>query len=175
MTPSAVSVAERDSLHAFPAKMLAAGVTLKAAQPIAVRAGTAILGTVTRAQLRTVAPSLHMSGVGRRGAAVGITAASSGASGIVKATGPVHLLERRTKAHVIEPRLTAKLGETAPDRTARRARRPALKIGDRYARWARHPGTKGQYPFAKGIAKGLPPARDAMAATMIRATNQALR
>lgn len=157
-------MADRDSLHAFPAKMAAAAAALKAAQPLAVKAGTTILGGVTRTQLRTVAPTLFMSGVGRSGARVGITAVASGTSGIVKATGPVHLLERPTKAHPIQPRVAA-----------RRARRAVLKVGEGYAASVRHPGTAGQYPFRKGITKGLPAARDAMGATMARATGRALR
>lgn len=157
-------MAERDSLHAFPAKMAAAGIAVRLAGPKAVAAGSLVLTTRTRQQIRTVAPSLYLRGVGARGAAVNVTFNVQGDSGIVRATGPLHLLERNTSPHTITPK------------RARFLRLPPQGPKDTGVRRSvEHPGTVGQHPFERGIRTGLPAARAAITTTLTQATTKALR
>lgn len=158
-------MAERGSLQAFPGKMAAAAVAVKLAAPKASAAGALVLTQATRVQIRTVAPSLYMRGVGARGAAVGVTFNARPEGSFVRATGPLHLLERDSKAHAIAAK------------RAKRLRLPSTGGKDTGVRTGsvKHPGTTGKHPFAKGIAAGLPPARAAITATLTQATTQALR
>lgn len=144
--------------------MVAAGLALTAAAPKAVAAGCVVLTQATRAQVRTVAPSLRMSGVGANGANVDVRFTVKGAAGLVQAVGPLHLLERDNRAHAIASRRakTLRLPPVGPKGTGIR-------------RAVKHPGTTGQHPFAKGVAKGLPATERAMAAVLVQATTKALR
>lgn len=157
-------MAERDSLHAFPAKMAAAGIAVRLAAPKAVGAGAVVLTQVTKAQVRTAAPSLYLRNVGARGASVGVTFNVRGDTALVRATGPLHIIERDNKPHFI---------------TARRGRRLRFATRNGKSGYAmgtvKHPGTKGKHPFERGIRRGLPPTRAAITRTMMAATTQALR
>ncbi|MCA1569785.1 MAG: hypothetical protein LC798_05570 [Chloroflexi bacterium] len=104
--------------------------------------------------------SKRLRGVGRKGARVGVRFDMRGDDAVVKATGPLHLLERDTKAHTIKPKRAPKGrggGIVMPDGSVRRS--------------ARHPGTKGQHPFERGMEAG----RDKAARTIKNATTDALR
>jgi hypothetical protein len=110
----------------------------------AVREGSQIIKTaVTRR-----APA-RLSGVGKRGAKIGVryNVGNFGgeAKSLIHATGPFHLIERDTKAHRI------------PKERGRRARkRYAVIPGVGVRAWAKHPGTKGQHPWAKGLLAARP-------------------
>lgn len=89
----------------------------------------------------------RLSGVGKKGAKVGVSykvdAKPSGdAEAVVRATGPLHLIENDTKPG---PRHRRK---------GRKGRVNAFGAGP--PRPAMHPGTKGKKPFKKGIEKGKP-------------------
>lgn len=106
------------------------------------------------------APAFRLSGVGKRGAAIGISSRQVGPTTyFVKATGPYQLIERDTVAHT-EPRKVAgsrlRKGRKRKDGTrgadVLRKRGVTLSIpGIGYRQWAKHPGTKGKRPFATAV------------------------
>lgn len=77
---------------------------------------------------------------GARNARIGIKTGYSlgGATPSVSLTptGPLMLIEENTPPHSIRPRS-----------------KKALKIGDRFAARAQHPGTRGKHPWKRGVAK----------------------
>lgn len=99
-----------------------------------------------RREILLVTGDNKLSGVGRRGARVGAGYNVKGRvnpTALITARGPLHLVERDTGAHSIEPRRRRARGN--------RKRRAALKFGATYAMSADHPGTRGQRPFGKGV------------------------
>lgn len=98
--------------------------------------------------LRGVAPRLRLN-VGKKGASVGVRYEVQPHSALVRATGPVHLLESDTKAHRI-PR--EKIGR---GRARRVNRKPIYIPGVGIRASAMHPGTKGRHPWARGVTDGL--------------------
>lgn len=104
---------------------------------------------------------MRMSGVGRRGARVAVRVRVTGDGvGTVEAVGPVHLLERPTKPHMI-PRQS----------TRRRRRRVVVIPGVGPRAWARHPGTPGMRTWSRGQREAQP----VIAAEMRRRTSRVLR
>ncbi len=105
-----------------------------------------VAGLLLAQSARSAQPASGMlRNVGQFGAPVGAKSDVRGnarPTALIKATGPLHLLDFPTRAHTI---------------TARR--RKMLKLPGGFARSVRVPGTKGKRTFAKGIAKGLPAAR----------------
>jgi hypothetical protein len=101
----------------------------------------AVLATTTPAS----GGDLRLSGVGRKGAKVGVRYNVAGvgadAKSLVFATGPFHLLERDTKAG---PR----------PHKRRRGRGKKRFIGPIQSGF--HPGTQGKHPFAKGVTAATP-------------------
>ena len=90
----------------------------------------------------------RLSGVGRRGVRVGARFDVRGKvnpTALIRATGPLQLIERDTKAHDIGPRRKYARGS--------RKKKPAIKFGGRYAPGVRHPGTRGRAPFARGVER----------------------
>lgn len=117
------------------------------------------VGDASLAVKRSVEHELGTSrlrGVGRGGAAVGvryrISTTSGAPSSLVTATGPVHLLERDTAPHDIEPK-------------PRRRRSGRTGIATAYGVFARvrHPGTRGKHPFENGVRAAVPEAHRALA------------
>lgn len=100
--------------------------------------------TVTLAEMRTVAPTLKLSGVGKRGAKIGVSYTVGGSTAIVRATGPVQLIESDTKAHRM------------PRTRVRGKRRVVVIPGVGVRSSAQHPGTKGQHPWRKGVEAARP-------------------
>lgn len=99
-----------------------------------------------RREIVLVTGDNRLSGVGRRGAKVGAGYNVRGRvnpTALISARGPLHLIERDTGAHSIEPRRKRARGN--------RKRRAALKFGATYATAVDHPGTRGQRPFGKGV------------------------
>jgi hypothetical protein len=105
-----------------------------------------------QAELRRVAPSGRLSGVGKSGARVGVRydELKNGRTVLVRMTGPAHLIERDTKAHVIRPKRRRK---------PKPGKRTAIKIGGSYWRTVQHPGTRGQHPWEKGLKRAGQPVR----------------
>ena len=88
-------------------------------------------------------------------------------SHIVRANGPLHLIERPTKPHTIPRDLGGTLTHTATGRkrsAKSRAKREAeltkvYRVGNRFVRGPiKHPGTRGKYPFKAGVKAFLPSA-----------------
>lgn len=128
----------------------------------AVGAAALVVKNSALTELRSaVGPDLRMSGVGKRGAKVGARydQAAGSASALVRATGPVHLIENDTKPHKISPK-------------RRRGSRGALSIpGVGVRASVNHPGTRGKKPWAKAVAKARPKVGGIVAAE----TNKAMR
>lgn len=80
-------------------------------------------------------------GVGTKGGRIGVRYDPLGQHRVLlRATGPFHLIENKTKAGRRVPR--------------QRARRPGVMVipGVGVRAWANHPGTSGKHPWAKGVA-----------------------
>jgi hypothetical protein len=88
---------------------------------------------------------LKLSGVGKKGAKVGVrynvAGVGSDAKSLVFVTGPFHLLERDTKSGV-------RVSKRRRGRGKNRFVGPMLGY--------HHPGTQGKHPFAKGVAAATP-------------------
>lgn len=119
---------------------------------------------------RRLPPSGRLRGVGKKGARIGVRYdLKADDAAVVKAIGPLHLLERDTKAHTIEPKSKGRGAN-------RRKRAGALKLGDgQFRASAQHPGTKGQHPFEKGIEDARPKAVRAMANPITDAVKRGIR
>jgi len=111
---------------------------------------------VIRAEIRRVTGDMRLSGVGATGAKVGarydLKRGRASATAEVKATGPLHLIERDTSAHVIWPKGRT-YSRTRRGGIRRRGTKTALTIGSNLRAYADHRGTTGQYPFRKGWQK----------------------
>jgi hypothetical protein len=135
----------------------------------AVNKASLVLKKSVERELLKVAPSRRLKGVGRKGARVGVRYDIKGKrnfSSIVRATGPMHLIERSTRPHVItagERERLPGLRRGAGGRFVSNRRRGVLRTANgMFRRSVRHPGTRGRYPFAKGIKAGKPEALKAL-------------
>lgn len=118
---------------------------------------------------------LKLSGVGKKGAKIGVRYDIQGeisANAVVRATGPVQLVENRTHAHVIGPKGVKggkRLKKGTRNRTGMSQRQRAIDEGTAIygksqvlafngivRRYAYHPGTAGQHPWAKGVKEATP-------------------
>lgn len=84
----------------------------------------------------------RLSGVGRRGARVGVrfdVRGKTNPTALIRATGPVHLIERDTRPHKIAPRGKKAKVLSIPG------------VGPRAS--AKHPGTKGKHPWERGVGR----------------------
>ena len=103
----------------------------------------------------------RLRGVGKKGAKIGARAkVESDRQASVSATGPVHLIERDTKAHTIGPKK-----KNAKKRSGQGGGRGGgVKLANgAVRRTVQHPGTKGKQVFEKGIETGTPGAMRALA------------
>lgn len=95
-----------------------------------------------------VGADMRMSGIGKKGAKVGVrydVLGFTNPTARVYATGPLHLVERGTKPHRI------------PKQRGARARKRFLAIpGVGVRMWANHPGTTGKHPWQRGVAVAVP-------------------
>lgn len=150
-----------------------AGKLEKAARGIETRSDEEIVGKdalrakkLIAAQMAMAAPKGTMHVGSKRSARVGVRydLAPGKKGAIVRATGPVHLLERDTPAHSI-PRLKGtRRTYSATGRKLKKAstvrkvvERPLLVINGRVRTGpVTHPGTKGKHPFQKGVRRFLP-------------------
>lgn len=85
-------------------------------------------------QARAGASSGRLRGVGRSGARIGVKGTVSAGAGLVRATGPAHLLDHPTKPHSI---------------VAKRGKAILTPAGPR--RSAQHPGTSGKFYFEEAV------------------------
>lgn len=106
---------------------------------------------VVKSSVQAELGSGHLSGVGKSGARVSagfeIRGAGANPAALIRMRGPAHLLERPTRPHEIP----------TPGKTGRGGRRRVAVIpgvGPRVG--IRHPGTRGKFPFAKGVARAAP-------------------
>ena len=87
----------------------------------------------------------------------------------IKATGPLHLVERNTAGHVIRSAYSkgkSRKGFVGPTMAGQFSGGSNAVInipGVGFRRSARHPGTTGQHPWRKGATKAAPVIRKAMA------------
>lgn len=150
---------QKDGLHRFAPKMAAAAVSMKAIAPKAVAAGSLVLTNTVRAEIGRTTRGGVLRGVGKSGAKVGVRFDVKGGgtrvAGVVRATGPLHILERDMPAHV----MPAPGGKTKLYRLA-----GAGKGGKGIAVPAiSHPGSTGKHPFERGVKAGIVPAERAIA------------
>ena len=143
---------------------------LQQVQRDAVNAAAAAVAREVRQEIQRVAGAdMRLSGVGKRGAKVGArydqVVGFRNPSATVRAVGPLHLVERPTKAHAI------------PKARKRRSRRRRVVnipgVGVRAS--AQHPGTKGQRPFERGVNRGVRKAPAAFAEVVDRELRRAFR
>jgi hypothetical protein len=125
--------------------------------------------TVIRSEIRSVTGDMRLSGVGRRGAKVGASfkVSGTGGSATVKATGPLHIIERDMPPHDIQPRgyrvskrylnLVAKGKLPADGKRIYLGGGKALKFGGGfYRRASLAGGSRGKHPFERGWKKAAP-------------------
>lgn len=130
--------------------------------------------TSVMAQLaHAVGSDLRMSGVGSKGARLGVRYDVGGYYGnvtaLVTATGPMHLVERDTKPHQIPRGQSSRRTRTSSGRlsnkrvTTGRARSQTTRM-NMGGTWRTgpflHPGTRGKHPFEKGVTAAEPIVRD---------------
>ena len=113
---------------------------------------------------RTVVPDLNLSGVGVKGSRIGTKHVIGTRTAVVRAVGQWQFIEYDTKPHII----TSKgLEGTRKSRQEAVAAKRSLKIkrGAKFSRlgtpfgprfYVKHPGTKGQHPWRKGVANAVP-------------------
>lgn len=115
-------------------------------------------------------------GVGKKGAAVGVSSTMAGNKALVKATGPLHLLERNTKAHRIGRRTrSATTGRSLVDRSGQDIKSVLVIPGVGFRAWANHPGTKGKHPWEKGVEASRSTAAKANQVALSGALSKAFR
>lgn len=121
-----------------------------------------------RGQIKRAVPrgTLNVGKSGRKKVGARYDLIRNGGGAIVKATGPLHLVERDTSPHNIprvkgDVRSYARSGKKLKRATTVRSG-PKLKrllIGGEVRMGpVKHPGTKGKHPFEKGVKQFLPSA-----------------
>lgn len=119
------------------------------------------------AEVGAIAPNFTLSGLRGTSKKVGVryvdgVNVAGHATVLLFATGPLHLLERDTKAHDIYPRngSVTVLGQTGTLDSRRRGKRGGKRAlaGKSFGPFAhaRSPGTKGQHPFEHGVDRARP-------------------
>ena len=135
------------SLGAFAKDMRQFPETLEKATADATGKAALQMTQVARRRISAAAGGdSRLSNMGRRGAKVGARydmRKGPNPSALVKATGPLHILERDTKPHDMP-------------RQRRRGRRRVMNTPWGPRAFVKHPGTKGQAPFAKAVAEEAP-------------------
>lgn len=150
----------------FSRKMSQAAVNVRGAETEILTKTAAVIKQSATLSLRTVVPTGRLSGVGKRGAAVGVRykVHPETKTARVFMTGPAQLIERDTKAHRI-PR----------ENRRRNKKRPIVIPGVGPRRSANHPGTRGQHPWEKGVTAGLQRADDVAATVYFGAARKVFR
>lgn len=110
----------------------------------AARDGVFKSALLVKASVMSELRTTRLSGVGKRGAKVGVRFNVRGRTNptvLIGATGPFHLIERDTRAHTITPK---------------RKRRAIVIPGVGPRAYAKHPGTRGKHPWRSGVNKAIP-------------------
>ena len=138
------------SVAQFAARMTRAPFVLREAERKVVQATALSVTTAVRVEISSATHGTNrLRGVGLRGAKVGAGYDMKGSAkptALVRARGPLQLIESNTAAHPIN----------------RRKRRGKRALGNQASGFgpvsfvAMHPGTTGKHPFAKGVDRGLP-------------------
>lgn len=157
------------------------------------KAAQVVKGSVEAQMRGAVGADLRMSGVGRGGAKIGVrydVKGSGNPTALLRATGPVQLVERDTSPHTILPRSIGRA--QGRSKAARRAAKQdlysalfgssvgagatPLKIGsDRFAFRVSHPGTTGKHPFEKGVDRATPAAQKILARACTKSLAEVFR
>ncbi len=112
-----------------------------------VEAAAAMVKSTAVSELRRAAGAdLRLSGVGKRGARIGARydRGKSTSTAIVRALGPVQLVESNTKPHRV------------PKKRTRGRRRVVVIPGVGVRASANHPGTRGKHPWARAMDRAIP-------------------
>lgn len=120
---------------------------------------------IKNAVMDNLPASKMMKGVGRSGAKIGVRYDIKEFAGhdtsLVRAFGPVHLLEYDTKPH----QMPKKLGSGSARKPSKNGKAKVKYVvipgfgaagGNGVFPRVSHPGTKGQHPWEKGLEKALP-------------------
>lgn len=138
---------------------------LRTAQARGVQKAALEAKTIINTEIRKVAGAdMRLSGAGKRGARVGARydiKGSTNPTALIRALGPIQLIERDTKPHLIAPRASfvtrggVRVRQGRRSAAGRRLRggKTALTIGGNLRASAEHPGTKGRHPFQRGAEK----------------------
>ena len=149
-------------------KLTSTGRTITSTTQPALRAMAGKAEASVLAEARKIVPDLNLSGVGTKGAKIGVRTRVGATHAEVKATGPWQFIEFRTKAHVITskrftgPRRGRGERVAAGQRTLRAGFRglgvsgAAIRTPYGPRTYVKHPGTKGQLPFKHGVDRALP-------------------
>lgn len=150
------------NLDQFAQKMGRLADTIsRSPEEVARRAASAYTSSI-RKEIKAVVPTGKLSGVGKRGARVGVKYTAGGATAYVQATGPLHLVERDTKGGYTIPRTVGtRRTRTASGRLSRKREetgrnfsgRKVLFFNGRYVTGpiVRKRGTRGRHPFERGV------------------------
>ena len=132
----------------FVGKIERAAVALRKAERDTLNEAAFAGKQIIEGSIRGVVPDMRMS-MGGRNAKVGVRYDIKGSinpTALMRATGPLHLVENNTSPRVI-PKA----------RRGRRGARKTLVMPDsRFRRSVKHPGTKGQQPFERGRKAATP-------------------
>jgi hypothetical protein len=129
-----------NAIKKYPAKIEKA--TIDSVKEAALFTKTTTLGMLRAAS----GGDLVLSGVGKKGAKIGVNYKVTGKTAIVAAYGPVPLIEGPTKGHDI------------PKVRKRGQRKSNILIinGNVITGPVHHPGTKGKHPWRKGVELARP-------------------
>lgn len=176
--------------RAFAGKVAGLGPAMRAAEVEGVRKAALSVTTSVRSSIRDAAPSgqLRMNGKPKKIGASFKMAGSGRPYAVIRATGPLHLLERNTSAHFIPRvaqkslvtyRLNKKTGRLTAGQKKRRGRAgggTTLSIpGIGFRKSVTHPGTTGKRPFERGVSTGSQQAGRIVLAEVSRGLTAALR
>lgn len=124
-------------------RFVRSALTVRPRLDAAVKAGVFQAALAVTESVRAELPSSgRLRGVGRRGAKISVgfdIRGTSNPTALIAARGPLHLLERDTRAHTIVPKTRGAL---------------ATPYGVRAS--VQHPGTKGKHPFERGVTRAVP-------------------
>lgn len=166
-------------------------VELRGAQRSAVERAALVMATAVRRQIQSATGGdSRMSGVGKKGAKVGVgydVKGTNNPTALLRARGPLHLIERDTKPHLI-----FRKNDRVKGKGAGRANRQTmyeelfggqgayrggnLKLLDGgFRKVVKHPGTKGKHPFEHGVTKSRPAAEQILRRSFSDAARKGLR
>ncbi len=127
---------------------------------VAAAAGALLVKNTILEHDRAIVPTLVLTGVGRKGAKIGVRYipginAMGRAATLVVATGPAHLIERTTTAHeIVSKSLKATGFGRARQRTAKALGNKAKGFGPVARVYVR--GVYGRHPFERGVEEARP-------------------